>query len=131
MQDVVARARALVGVRFRAQGRDPGYGLDCLGLAMAAFGVSADAVRRDYRLRGDHRRELLDGAAGDFRRVSRSRRRAGDLLLLDAGVGQTHLAVWTGDGFIHADARLGRVVETPGEPRWPVGAVLRKRMRKR
>jgi murein DD-endopeptidase / murein LD-carboxypeptidase len=128
--DVVARARGLVGVRFRAQGRDPAYGLDCLGLALAAYAIPSEAVRRDYRLRGDHKREVLAGATG-FRRVSRAQRRAGDLLLLEARAGQTHLAVWTGDGFVHADARLGKVVETPGEPGWPVVAVLRRRTRKK
>jgi hypothetical protein len=33
-----------------------------------------------------------------------------------AGPAQLHLAILTGRGFIHADARLRRVVETPGRP---------------
>ena len=45
--DAVDRARSLIGTRFRAQGRDPQFGLDCLGLAMIAYEVGEDAVRRD------------------------------------------------------------------------------------
>ena len=37
----------------------------------------------------------------------------GDLLLVQAGPGQLHLAVRTGYGFIHADTGLRRVVEAP------------------
>ena len=74
--DAVDRARSMIGTRFRAQGRDPRFGLDCLGLAMIAFGVSEDGVRRDYRLSGDHRRELMAGIAPLFRRVARDAWRA-------------------------------------------------------
>jgi len=28
--------------------------------------------------------------------------------------------VWTGDALVHADLGLGRVVERPGAPPWPV-----------
>ena len=48
---------------------------------------------------------------------------AGDLLLLAPGPYQHHLAILTDRGFVHADAGLRRVVETPGWPAWPlVGA---------
>lgn len=124
--DVIDRARSLIGTRFRAQGRDPRFGLDCLGLVMIAFGIGADNVRPDYRLSGDHRRELMAGLAGAFRRVGRKAARAGDLMLVEVAVRQLHLAVRTESGFVHADARRG-VVETPGEPEWPVVATYRKR----
>ena len=51
---------------------------------------------------------------------------SGDVLLALAGPGQLHLAIWTGDGVIHADAMLRRVVERPGAPPWPVVSVWRK-----
>lgn len=127
--DAAARARALVGTRFRAQGRDPRHGLDCLGLVIAAHRLPKAELPGDYRLRGEHEEALLAGADRWFRRVARPAMRAGDVLLLDAGPGQSHLAIVTGDGFIHADARIGRVVETPGAPAWPVAAVLRRRTR--
>lgn len=128
--DAVDRARALVGTRFRAQGRDPRYGLDCLGLVIAAFRLGGDVGRRDYRLRGDHRGELAEGLAPWFRRVSRPRRRPGDVLLLRAAPDQIHLGIVTPAGFVHADARLGAVVETPGVGPWPLLAVYRRRVRK-
>lgn len=38
---------------------------------------------------------------------------------------QLHLAIHCGASFVHADAQLRRVVETPGEPRWPIIAAFR------
>ncbi len=126
--DAVDRARSLIGTRFRAQGRDPQLGLDCLGLAMVAYRIGEASVRRDYRLSGDHRSELMTGISLWFRRVAWSAARAGDLMLAEVSASQLHLAVRTATGFIHADARRG-VVETPGEPEWPVLATYRKRKR--
>lgn len=120
------RALALVGAPFRTQGRDPATGLDCLGLVLTACGLPAERGRRDYRLRGEHRAELLDGLARDFRRVPPSRQRIGDLLVIEAGEQQLHLGILTARGFVHADARLRSVVETPGRPRWPVISVHRR-----
>ena len=128
--DAVDRARSLIGTRFRAQGRDPQYGLDCLGLAIIAYRIDAAAIRRDYQLSGDHRRELSAGLTGEFRRVARAKARAGDLMLIEVAVRQLHLGLRMATGFVHADARRG-VVETPGEPQWRVVATYRKRTRGR
>ena len=127
-KDVVERALSLLGTRFRAQGRDPRLGLDCLGLAMVAYRIDGATIRRDYRLSGDHRRELMVGLASGFRRVVPSQRRAGDLMLIRVAADQYHLAIRTHAGFVHADARRG-VVESPGVPEWPVVATYRKRVR--
>ena len=124
----VERALSLIGTRFRSQGRDPRLGLDCLGLAMIAHGIDGTLIRHDYRLNGDHRRELMAGLADGFRRVPPSQRRAGDLLLIRVAAHQYHLAIRTPAGFVHADARRG-VVETPGMPVWPVVATYRRRVR--
>lgn len=123
------RARRLVGTRFRAQGREPRTGLDCAGLAIEAFRLPAERFRRDYRLRGDHRHELDTALERDFRRVPRTQRRPGDLLMLAVAADQLHLAIRTDAGFVHADAKHGKVVETPGEPRWKTVAVYRRRAR--
>ncbi len=48
-------------------------------------------------------------------------------MLLAPGDEQVHLAVRTKDGFVHADASIRRVVETPGQPSWPLLGVYRKR----
>ena len=122
------RALALVGTCFRPQGRDPAAGLDCVGLALAAFGLPAHLVRANYRLRGDHRAEVIRTLLHHFRRVGCRQARPGDLLLLAVAHDQLHLAVRTDRGFVHADAGLRRVAETPGEPPWPViGTFRRKR----
>ncbi|MGI4732482.1 MAG: hypothetical protein ACRYFW_12140 [Janthinobacterium lividum] len=119
----VERARSVLGVRFRPQGRDPAYGLDCVGLVAWAAGI--DPVPDGYAMRGGDARDI--GAVLDrFGRRSASAA-AGDVLLLAAGAGQFHLAIATGDGIIHADAALRRVVERPGPPPWPVLGIWRIR----
>lgn len=118
---VASRARALIGTRFRPQGRSPA-GIDCVGLAAAALGRPAPA---DYALRGGSPERLAAGLReAGLRR--RRKRRAGDVLAMRSGPQQLHLGIWTGDGIIHADARLRRVVERPGEPPWPVIGIWRE-----
>jgi len=122
---IIAAARVCVGARFRLHGRAPGTGLDCVGLAALAYaGRLKGAVPSGYALRGGDpeavaaRIDALGLARGDGRRP-------GDLLLLVSGPFQLHLAIRTERGFVHADAGLRRVVETPGEPRWPLAAAWR------
>jgi cell wall-associated NlpC family hydrolase len=118
---VAARARALVGTRFRAQGRGED-GLDCVGLVAAALG--RPDVRRDYALRGGCVAEV-EGELSRAGLVRAQGRGAGDVLVMQAGPGQLHLGIWTGPGLVHADAGLRRVVERPGEPPWPVVSAWR------
>lgn len=125
--DYAARARAFIGVRFRPQGRIPELGLDCVGLVMCTFGLPPDLARRDYRLRGRHLGELIAGLGGPFRRLPRRSARTGDVLVMQVASDQWHLAVVTGHGFIHADAKIGKVVESAGASPWPVTAVFRRR----
>lgn len=127
MNRFVEAARSLIGTRFRPQGRDAATGMDCAGLMIASFGLAPGQFRRDYRLRGDHLRELKCVLDGDFRRVARTRCRPGDVMVLSVARNQQHLAIRTPEGFVHADARLGRVTETPGPPPWPILAVYRRR----
>jgi hypothetical protein len=128
--DYAERARALVGRRFRPQGRGA-EGLDCVGVVLETFGIDASLVRRDYRLRGDHRHELHREMQRQFRAVPRRHARAGDVMVMRAGEAQQHLGIRTVNGFVHAHAGIGGVVETPGEPQWPVLRVYRKRTRMR
>ena len=125
-----ARAQSFVGTRFRPQGRSRD-GLDCVGLVCATHGIPIEGVRRDYRLRGDHREALESALAVYFRQVRRSDARVGDVLLCAAAPEQFHLCVKTDAGFVHAHAGIGRVVETPGQPQWPVIGIYRRRNRKR
>jgi murein DD-endopeptidase / murein LD-carboxypeptidase len=114
-------ALSLIGAPFRLHGRDPVTGLDCVGVAALAFGVRD--VPRGYSVRtadGAGVVALIDAAG--LKRVRREPA-AGDLVLLKSGPAQCHLVVMTAVGFVHADAGIGRVVETPGPPPWPVIAV--------
>ena len=124
--DYAERARALVGTRFRPQGRDSN-GIDCVGVALATYAILPGSVRRNYAMRGDHEAEARASLCRDFRRVSPARLRSGDLLLIRVAVDQVHFGVRTGAGFVHAHAGLRRVVETPGMPQWPLIGVYRKR----
>jgi cell wall-associated NlpC family hydrolase len=122
-EEIAWAARACVGAPFRAQGRDPAHGLDCVGLAGRAFG--RDGLPRDYALRGGDAGRIGAVLAGlGLRRVDAAAE--GDLLLIESGPRQIHFAVKTASGFVHADARLRRVVETPGQPRWPVIGIWRE-----
>lgn len=127
-KDYGERARALVGTRFRPQGRGE-RGVDCIGLVLATLGLEASTTRLNYRLRGDHRDEIERGLSQHLRKVPASQLRAGDVMLLYAARDQLHLAIRTTAGFVHAHAGIGRVVETPGMPEWPLLGVYRKRAR--
>ncbi len=114
---VVNRARALLGVRFRPQGRSRAQGLDCIGLVAEALGVAC--VRRDYALRsGDE--EVLARELARAGLVRGDGPRRGDVLVMSPGPAQLHLGIWTGDALVHADAALAQVVERPGAPPWVV-----------
>ena len=113
-QQVITRARALIGVRFRPHGRDPATGLDCVGLAGLAMGVP---VPTGYALRGASPGAVaaLVDATGLLRRPPAP----GALLLVESGPAQCHLLVLTDEGFVHADAGRRRVVERRGRAEWP------------
>lgn len=120
--DIVGRARALIGTRFRPQGRSSAEGLDCVGLA--ALAVDARNVPRDYALRGNPGSRLSDGLkAAGLSAVDEMV--AGDVLVFAPGPGQLHLGIFTGTGLVHGDAGLRRVVERPLPLPWPVLGIWR------
>jgi len=118
-----------VGCRFVPQGRSPDSGVDCVGLICLAFGIQTDKVPRTYRLRGASREAVEAGLEPVFRRVAARRARPGDVLLCRVSRDQLHLMLLSERGFIHADAMLRRVVETPGAAPWPVIGAYRRRTR--
>ncbi|MFD1952251.1 peptidoglycan endopeptidase [Sphingomonas arantia] len=119
--DVIARARACVGVRFRAQGRVPAYGLDCVGLIAFAGQLPLERVPARYAMRGGTAEAVaaLVDAVGLVRTDVPG---PGAVLLVEAGARQFHLVIRTADGFVHADAGIGRIVAVPGAVPWPVVA---------
>ena len=105
----------MVGVPFRAQGRDPRYGLDCVGLVWAAYAAAGRVltVPGGYPLRGWSRARIAgELAAAGLVHVSDSAR-AGDVALVALPAGQFHLGLIGPASMVHAHAGLQRVVETP------------------
>lgn len=125
---IVEAVRRCVGTPFRPQGRLPGVGLDCIGVAQVAAHAAGINVRApaDYALSGDpdDRIERFMAALG-LEVVTPACAAPGDLVLLKTGETQKHLAVLTPDGFVHAHLGLRRVVETPAPSPWPVVAAWR------
>ena len=118
-EDVVASARRCVGAPFRLQGRDVAMGLDCVGVAAIAMNKSLPPAT--YAMRGRYRDDIASAVSEmGLREVFPGEARSGDLLMVEPGPGQLHIIVMTPTGFVHADARLRRVVETPGRPGWPI-----------
>lgn len=120
MSAIVVAARTAVGARFRLHGRDPSFGLDCVGLVAFACRAAGfvGVVPADYALRGGDSGTVAAIMAGLG--LERAEIPApGDVVLLATGPGQLHLAIDSGAGLIHADALLGRVVERPGDCPWP------------
>lgn len=116
---VAERARALVGSRFRPQGRQPELGLDCLGLVAVAARLPIALLPQGYTMRSLVSDDALAQTfGGKVRRIEPSEAREGDVLLVQAGAGQQHFLVLTPNGFVHADARQGKVVERPGPSPW-------------
>ena len=124
--DVVDRARSMVGVKFRPQGRDPATGLDCVGVVVRAFGIPPESVRRDYRLRGAHCAEIDRVLSRWFERIAPEQTCLGDVMLFEVSQSQIHLAIACGGTFVHADASIRRVVETPMPPDWPLRGAFRR-----
>lgn len=125
---ILARARCLIGVRFRPHGRSPETGLDCIGLVASAAEV-ADPPS-GYALRGGSVERLQTEMRAHGFRLHRNMV-PGDVLAMRAGAAQLHLGIWTGTSLIHADAGLRRVVERPDLPPWPVLEIWRKRSRRK
>ena len=112
--EVVSRARALLGTRFRLHGRNPETGIDCVGLAALAADVKV-TTPTGYALRGGSMAEYIT-MIDAFSERRNDRYRTGDVLLLRVAPNQFHMGIWTGESLIHAHAGLRRVVETPGIP---------------
>ena len=117
-------AEALVGTKFRLHGRDPATGLDCIGLlaaALAAIGKPAP-LPTGYTLKLRRLENWLPDPAACGFAITEGPIIPGDVVLLELGPCQQHLAIALEAGrFIHAHARLRRVVEGSG----PLPGVVR------
>jgi cell wall-associated NlpC family hydrolase len=112
-------AEALVGTPFRLHGRDPATGLDCLGLLAAAMARTGrpTALPTGYPLRISQLDRWMPDPAVCGLRLTRGRFAAGDVVLLQPGPAQFHLAIADRSlGWVHAHAGLRRVVRDAALP---------------
>lgn len=123
-QRLAREAERLVGRPFRLHGRDPRTGLDCIGLFAAAMGLAGTpvAMPTGYPLRvSDLSRWLPDPAACGLCPAALPFQ-PGDVVLLQSGPGQVHLAMAATDlAWIHAHAGQRRVVR---DAALPAGALI-------
>lgn len=123
-ESLAREAERLVGRPFRLHGRDPHTGLDCIGLFVAAMGLAGSRVivPTGYTLRiSDLSRWLPDPAACDLGPATLPFQ-PGDVVLLQPGPGQVHLAIAATDlAWIHAHAGQRRVVR---DAALPAGALI-------
>ncbi|MCT2399196.1 hypothetical protein [Novosphingobium mangrovi (ex Huang et al. 2023)] len=121
--ELARAARALVGTPFRLHGRDPGTGLDCVGVLEAACAACGTPVRlpNGYALRCRDLSLPAGLAAQAGLRETGAPVEAGHVLLMRPAPYQHHLAIATApDRMVHAHAGLRRVVEGPIPGDWPL-----------
>ncbi len=122
-EDLARSAARLVGSPWRLHGRDPATGLDCIGLLAAAL----DRIGRPIALPTGYPLRLRklagwmpDPTALGFVAVTGALE-PGDVVLLQPGLDQIHLAIAAaGGGWIHAHAGLRRVVHQSVLPAGPI-----------
>lgn len=116
-------AQSMVGTPFRLHGREPGRGLDCVGLVSASLEMAGrpHTVPRGYRLRNLDFGDFLPMLEAAGFAQTRMPPRVGEVVIARPGPGQLHLLVSvTHSSLVHAHAGLRRVVETPAPISWPI-----------
>jgi len=141
-EDVVAVARSLVGVPYRAQGRSA-EGIDCLGILIHVFSklgilsnlsvpqyldqfeVDPDIARVSSSLR---RRfllvEMVRAGLTPFEAKDEDDLRPGDIACFGRGGAMTHIGVLSPGTVIHANTQRGMVVEDPYSTCKPIQIAL-------
>ena len=121
--ELARAAEALVGTPFRLHGRDPATGLDCIGVlaaSLTACGMPAH-LPSGYALRMRTQPELAAFVSGCGLVPAAGIAQSGDVLLLQAGPVQLHLAIASSQArFVHAHAGLRRVIHSDLPSHWPV-----------
>jgi cell wall-associated NlpC family hydrolase len=116
----LAAAHNCVGARFRLQGRDPAYGLDCVGLISYCAKLAGLPVadRLDYDVTTDPTILSAHLIQSGFRKKTEGMLEPGDVVLLSFFGTPNHAAISSTSGIIHADMRLRKVVHHRLAPSW-------------
>lgn len=111
--EILAVARQCLGTPFRHQGRQPGKGMDCVGViahTAQATGISQYDVTNYSRLpQGQAILEHLLKAG--MTQIPPALAQAGDVLVMRFEREPQHLALVTDKGILHAYMQAGKVVE--------------------
>jgi len=100
---IVARARALLGTRYRYGGENPKRGFDCSGLVAYVLSSMSLMVPRTAAAQGLVGFEVVRDTA---------RLLPGDLVTFGHGKTITHIGIYVGNGkFIQASSRAHKVIE--------------------
>lgn len=120
--DVVEIVRACLGTPFVHQGRVPGVGIDCAGLALEPakkLGLEHIDVKGYPRL--PHKgmlKDLLDSQPC-LTEIKKSDMQEGDLVLIRFTKAPQHLAIYAGENrIIHTYDAVGKVVEHGMDKLW-------------
>jgi len=122
---LITEARRMLGTPFHHQGRQPGKGLDCIGVpivAAIACGLDVHDVKNYGRMpRPDVARMHLNE---QLIRVSKANAKPGDVFYIRWLNDPMHFAIFTGETIIHAYSQIksnhqqGVVVEHRMNSRW-------------
>lgn len=111
---IIAAARAYLGVPFRHQGRTPPLALDCAGLFVQVCKDLSLPVIDEQGYGRDPYQGLLEQCISRqpfLAKIPRDQMRAGDILLMRFSSDPQHIAMHAGETMIHAYEHSGRVVE--------------------
>lgn len=116
--EIIKCARLALGTSFHHQGRQPGVGLDCVGLVIwvgQSLGLTDFDILNYPRLpQGDQLREVAEQAGF----VPVPQERPGDIACFRLGRNPQHVGILTGHGLIHACQNVGRVIEHRLDEHW-------------
>lgn len=108
--ELCAAALALVGTPFHPQGRVPGVGIDCIGVAICAARACGIAIadRTDYPMQPNG---ILRGELNARLQRVQGEPQAGDLLMMRFDTAPHHVALLIDGGrIVHAHMRARRTV---------------------
>jgi cell wall-associated NlpC family hydrolase len=139
-QDVIDRAREMLGTPFHHQGRVPGIGVDCAGLLKVTFSKLGRRVvdRTDYERNPDGETLMSTLLANDLVRISQKDEKPADVVVFWINrhtKAPQHVAFKTDRGLLHCvceepkTKHPGKVVETSFDDRWRRRVVATLRLR--
>lgn len=124
---IIAAARQCIGTPFRHQGRLPGEGIDCAGVALhiaAQIGVRTFDVPGYGRTPVNGLLEQSMDAQPCLQRQALADRQAGDLLLMRFASDPQHIAICAGGTIVHAYESAGQCCEHDLSSLWE-GRIVR------